>query len=113
MKFRFGGVIGKEALTAIVALAVLGIIAFRVGKENVYLLWGCLVGVVLITLSAVIAMGFHGHKHPLEATLEGGEMVILQQLRQEVAAKGMAEIPHTLPVQEGVGHKALKDAKES
>jgi hypothetical protein len=111
MKLRFGGVVGKQALTVFAGLVVLGVIAFRTDKGNSYLLWGCLVGVVLITLAGLGAMAFQGHRHPLEATLEGGEIVIMQHLRQEGAAKGVASIPATPPVLEGIGHKTLKEGE--
>jgi hypothetical protein len=109
-KIKFGGVIGKQALVAISGVVGLAFFAFR--AESPYLLWGCAVGIFALSISTVIAIGIHGHRHPIEATLEGGEVVIVQHLRTE-AAKGMEQIPPSPAVLEGMGHKILKDAKES
>jgi hypothetical protein len=49
-------------------------------------------------------MGFHGHKHPLEATLEGGEIVAWKYLEQ-LAAKGVKTVPDSPNMLEGTGIK--------
>jgi hypothetical protein len=111
MKIRFGGVVGKQALIGFGG--VLGIVLVASRAENNLLLWGCLAGIFVVTVGTVLAIGIHGHNHPIEATLEGGELVVMQHLRQEVAAKGMENIPPSPPVLEGIGYKAIKDAEES
>jgi hypothetical protein len=113
MKIRFGGVIGKQALVGISALAVFIVVALR--TQNILLLWGCLVGTFLMAASAIVAIAIQGHKHPLEATLEGAEIVVMEHLRHEVAAKGIDadKIPPSPPVMEGIGKKELTEGKES
>jgi len=106
-RVRFGGVIGKQALVGIVGVGGLTYIASR--AEGV-LLWGSLVAMFLVITVVVAAMGIHGHNHPLEATLEGGEVVVMQHLRQEVAAKGTETLPASPPIPEGIGQKPLKNA---
>lgn len=111
MKIRFGGVIGKQALVGISGLASLAVVAFR--AQNSLLLWGCGAAIFILTVGVVLAIGIHGHKHPMEATLEGGELVVMQHLRHELAAKGMDQVPASPPVLEGIGNKAITEAKES
>lgn len=112
LKIRFGGVIGKQALVGIGGMAGLIVVALK-SQGNPPLLWGCLAGFLLLPIVVVTAMGFHGHKHPAEATLEGAEVVMLQHLQQQVAAKGMPELPASAPVLEGIGSKptSMESAK--
>jgi hypothetical protein len=113
MKIRFGGVIGKQALVCISAMAVIIIVALR--TQNILLLWGCLVGTFLLAVSAIVVIAIQGHNHPVEATLEGAEIVVMQHLKNEVAAKGVDgdKIPFTPPIMEGLGKKGIAEAKES
>ena len=111
MKIRFGGVIGKLALVGIGGLGGLTVVAV---KADGLLLWACLIAMLVLALSVVSLIAFHGHKHPLEATLEGGEIVVMQHLRHEAAAKGMDQVPALPPVLEGLGKKKeLTESKES
>jgi hypothetical protein len=82
MRIRFGGVVGKQALVGVLGVAGIVYVASRSGANST-LLWGCLVGIVVLTITIVVAVGIHGHQHPVEATLEGGEIVVVQHLRQE------------------------------
>jgi hypothetical protein len=113
MKIRFGGVIGKQALVGISGMAVFIVVVLR--TQNILLLWGCLAGTLLLSVSAIVAIAIHGHQHPVEATLEGGEIVVMQHLRHEMAAKGvdMDKIPPEPPIMEGIGKKELREAKEN
>jgi hypothetical protein len=113
MRVRFGGVIGKQALVGVLGVAGIVYVASRAGT-NGNLLAGCLLGVFVLTIVIVVAIGIHGHQHPVEATLEGGEIVVVQHLRQEFAAKGIGHITPSPPVLEGIGDRPMvKDAKES
>jgi hypothetical protein len=112
MKIRFGGVVGKQALVGVMGVAGIVYVASKSGA-NAALLAGCLAGIFVLTIAVVLAIGIHGHQHPVEATLEGGEIVVVEHLRQEIAAKGMGQIPASLPVLEGIGQKPmLPEAKE-
>jgi len=111
MKIRFGGVVGKQALVAVGGLAGLVVVAFKASDTR--LLWGCLIGILLLALMVVVAIGIHGHQHPLEATLEGGEIVVVEQIRHDMAAKGVAAIPPSPPVLEGIGDKSLEASREN
>jgi hypothetical protein len=112
MKVRFGGVIGKQALVGVLGVAGIVYVASRAGTNST-LLAGCLLGIFVLTIVIVVAIGIHGHQHPVEATLEGGEIVVVQHLRQEFAAKGMGQITPSPPVLEGIGVRPMiKDAKE-
>jgi hypothetical protein len=112
MKIRFGGVIGKQALIGVGGLAAMVFVAGRATKDGP-LLWACLIGIFVLAVGVVLAIGIHGHRHPLEATLEGGEIVVMQHLRQEVAAKGGVKLPPSPPVMEGIGNKPIAEGKES
>lgn len=108
-RIKFGGVVGKQALVGI--MGVVGLIAVVVKAESPYLLWGCGSGIFLLTIGTIISIAIHGHQHPLEATLEGGEIVVMQHLRGELAAKGMNQVPESSPMLEGIGKKPSEDAK--
>jgi len=102
--------VGKQALVAGLALAGLAAIAVKAGSSLV--LWGCLGSITLIAVVAIVAMGFHGHKHPLEATLEGGEIVAWQHLKHELAAKGVDQFPTDSPVLEGIGQRLIESQQD-
>ena len=101
---------GKQALVAGLALAGLAAIAVKAGSSLV--LWGCLGSITLIAVVSIVAMGFHGHKHPLEATLEGGEIVARQHLKHELAAKGVDQFPTDSPVLEGIGQRLIESQQD-
>jgi hypothetical protein len=112
MRIRFGGVVGKQALVGVIGVAGIVYIASRPGTNSTVLA-GCLIGIFVLTIFIVLAIGIHGHQHPIEATLEGGEIVVVQHLKQEFAAKGLGHITPSPPILEGIGQKpTLKDAKE-
>lgn len=113
LKIRFGGVVGKQALVGISAMATIMVVVLK--TQNILLLWGCLVAIFLLAVGAIITIAIQGHKHPLEATLEGAEIVVMQHLRHEMAAKGVDadKIPSTPPILEGMGKKELTEAKEN
>lgn len=108
-RIRFGGVVGKQALVAFGGLLGLAVLAFRAGSP--LLQWGCLITIGAITIYSITAIGFHGHKHPVEATLEGGEIIVWKHIEQALAIKGGGEVPPTPAIAEGVGKPKL-DAQE-
>ena len=106
VKVRFGGVVGKISLIIIACLAVLGIIASKSGGTEA-ILAGCLAVTFLIAIAGIGAILLHAQKHPLEATLEGGEVVALVQ--SAMAAKGIS-VPVNAPlVLEGLGKPVDED----
>jgi hypothetical protein len=111
-KIRFGGVVGKMALVGVAGLLGLIVVTTRAPHEGL-LLWGCLAGILFLAILVVTAIGIHGHQHPLEATLEGGEIVVMQHLKREVEAKGTGEFSASAPILEGIGKKRITEAKES
>src|SRR6266478_1990536 len=100
MRIRFGGVVGKQALVGVLGVAGIVYVASRSGTNGA-LLAGCLLAIFVLTIVIVVAIGIHGHQHPVEATLEGGEIVVVQHLRQEIAAKGMGPLAPSAPLLEG------------
>jgi hypothetical protein len=105
-RIRFGGVVGKQALVAFGGILVLAVVANKTSEPN--LLWGCAIGGVALALCTITAMGFHGHKHPVEATLEGGEIIAWKHIEQNLAAKGLGELPSSNAVAEGIGDRNLE-----
>jgi hypothetical protein len=106
-KVRFGGVVGKIAFVSIALVAPAVVVAYRTADNTVQLCclgYGALVGILSIG-----AMLFYGHKHPLEATLEGSQIVALKELQNQYAAKGVLEIPYQQPVTKTIDVKALED----
>ena len=111
-RVKFGGVVGKQALVGVAALIPLAVIAWK-SEGSISLLWGCLTVLFLICFSTVFAIGFHGHQHPEQATLEGAEIVMLQHLQNVVSAKGAGEIPVSGTIMEGsVGDQAIQHSTE-
>jgi hypothetical protein len=111
LKLRFGGVIGKQALMGISTVAGIAIVAIK--TDNPILLWGCLGAMVFSCSLVVVLNAYHAHKHPNESIMEGSEIVLLQHLRNEMAAKGTKAIPPAENVLEGIGtKKPLKEPKE-
>ncbi|MGA8367560.1 MAG: hypothetical protein ACLQMT_08465 [Candidatus Acidiferrales bacterium] len=107
-RIRFGGVVGKQAIVGAVIAAALALIGRHTDNTNVQLL--CVGGLIFDCFVTIGAISFHGHKHPLEATLEGGEVVAWGQMQQEYAQKGVRELPASQPVLEGVGPRPLNAA---
>ena len=110
IRMRFGGVVGKQSLVIVASMAVFGIIAYE-SKGAEIVLEFCAVGAGVIALAGIVMIGIHGHKHPLEATLEGGEIVAVVQ--SAMAAKGMIP-PSSAPLTlEGLGVRSISaDAPE-
>ncbi len=103
LRVRFGGVVGKQALIAVFVAIGLAVVSRQTTDPNVLRL--CVYGLVADAFLGFAVIAFHGHKHPLEATLEGGEVVAYRHVQQEHAAKGAGEIVSSPPVLEGLGHK--------
>jgi hypothetical protein len=88
---RFGGVVGKITLVTIVSIASLSTVALRASTDN--LLWGCVIAIVVIAISSLAGVLYHGNRHPLEATLEGGQVVAFQHAKNAFAMKDLPTIP--------------------
>lgn len=86
-------------------IAGLAIVSRQTTDPSVLKLCSC--GVIAIGVLTVLIIAIHGHKHPLEATLEGGEVVAYQHYQQELAAKGHKEIVAGSPIPEGLGQKTI------
>ena len=85
-RIKFGGVVGKEAWVASIGIICLCVIAYR--SADAFVQRGCFLGIIVLVLFAVCAMGFHGHVHPDQATLEGADMVAYLVTKNEYAMKG-------------------------
>ena len=107
-RIRFGGVVGKQAIVGVAVALALAIVARQTTDPGVLRL--CIGAIVLDCFVVIAAISFHGHKHPAEATLEGGEVVAWTHVQQEFAAKGVKELPASPQMLEGVGPKPLKAA---
>jgi len=108
-KIRFGGVVGKIAFVSSALVAPAVIVGYKTADTTVQLC--CLGYGLLIGIMSVGAMLFYGHKHPLEATLEGSQIVALKELQNQYAAKGVSEIPDQPLVAKTIDIKALEDTK--
>jgi hypothetical protein len=102
-KIRFGGVVGKLALVAVIVPICLAIVARQTTDASTlrtvaYLMVG-------VSLLAILAMWIYGHLHPLEATLEGTEIVAWQHVQHQYAQKGLPEVQESPMVLEGVGER--------
>jgi hypothetical protein len=106
-RIRFGGVVGKQALVA--TFVILGIAVVSRQTTDASVLRLCTYGILAIGFLAIITIAIHGYMHPLEATLEGGEVVAYRHVQQEFAAKGFKEIAASSPVLEGLGHKPVEE----
>lgn len=76
-KVRFKGPVGKLALIAAIALIALGGVGVR--SSNEYIQGLCVILAAIIALGIGGAVLWYSHKHPQEATLEGLELVVMQQ----------------------------------
>jgi hypothetical protein len=94
-KIKFGGVVGKQTLLGVFGALALAVIAWRATPQYAPLL-GIIAGILLLT---VVVLNFvYANRHPVEATLEGAEMVAFHY--QSMAAKNMPEPPsgtHVVP----------------
>ncbi len=106
-KIRFGGVVGKIAFVSSALVAPAVVVGYKTADNTVQLC--CLGYGTLVGILSIGAMVFYGHKHPLEATLEGSEIVALKELQNQYAAKGMPEIPDQKLVVKTIDVKALED----
>lgn len=85
---------GKQAFVTVVSVLSLGGAVWRI--DSVALQTGCIVLAFAVAMTGLLCMSFHGHLHPVEATLEGTEMVAWQH--QVLAAKAAPSIPEGPPV---------------
>jgi len=108
LRVRFGGVVGKQALVAVFVAIGLAVVSRQTTDPSVLRL--CIYGLLTDAFLGFAVITFHGHKHPLEATLEGGEVVAYRHVEQEFAAKGVKETATSPPVLEGLGHKPSEAA---
>ncbi len=63
-RMRFGGVVGKQAYVCIGT--IVGLISVVIKTNRPELQCGCLIGMFILGIYTITAMGFHGHKHPGE-----------------------------------------------
>ncbi len=83
--FKFGGVVGKLAIVALGGfLATVGVAKYTSGTAQII----SIICVLAVTLVIVRWILDYAQKHPISATLEGGEMVLWQQQQMTLAAKG-------------------------
>jgi hypothetical protein len=91
-KVRFGGPVGKLALLGIACVVGLCVIAFRTGNGTAGL---CAVLATIVALAVAAGILWYSDKHPDQATLEGMELVVMQQQKfwAEAVAKGGTPLP--------------------
>lgn len=113
LQIQFGGIVGKTALVAISVAGSLAVVASRTHDPGV--LYACVCALFLIAILTVGWILLYGHKHPMEATLEGAEIVAWQHVQHEQqAAKDLKKIPSpSPPLLEGVGTKPAKELPSS
>ena len=92
-KIKFGGVVGKQTLLGVFVALMLASIAWRADPDDLLIL--AALGVGVVGLIAVLNF-IYANKHPLEAMLEGSEIIAFQQ--QTLAAKSMLNPPPAAPV---------------
>lgn len=92
-KVRFRGPVGKLALVAVFCILCLGAVAVRTNSPTVQGM--CAAFAVVVALAIAAGILWYSDKHPEQATLEGMEVVVLQQQKYlaEAAAKGIAPVP--------------------
>lgn len=83
---------GKQTLLGIFAVSSLAAIAWRATPDQAPII---AIGAVVVVLVIAVLNFIFAHRHPVEATLEGTEVVALQQ--QAMAAKTF-QIPANSPV---------------
>jgi|SRR5882724_1772857 len=106
-KIRFGGVVGKIAFVTSALITPAIVMAYKATAAAIQLYclgYGALVGVL-----GIGAIVFYGHKHPLEATLEGSQIVALKELQNQYAAKGLREVPDDRLVAKTIDVKTLEN----
>jgi hypothetical protein len=111
---HFGGVVGKLALISV--CCVLGTAVVALKSESTAILWGCLITIGVLGLASLVVIGLHAHRHPLEATLEGGQIVALKHLEHAIAIKGNLDVVQTLPIpppKELIGNTETKNGGTS
>jgi hypothetical protein len=86
------GVVGKTSVVTGLALLVLAGIAWRVSTDLLLVMGGMVLLIFFVYLAAVL---WFAHRHPEQALLEGAE--IIQYREQEMAAKGVPELPRVAP----------------
>ena len=99
--------VGKIAFVAFALIAPAVIVAYKTSDTTVELC--CLVYGALVGILSIGTIAFYGHKHPLEATLEGSQIVALKELQNQYAAKGVLEIPDQQLVAKTIDIKALEN----
>jgi hypothetical protein len=105
-KVRFGGVVGKQTLLGIACVIGLAFISWR--AEPSAMLWIAILVVVLVGLIAILNF-VYANKHPMEATLEGAEIIAWQH--HVVASKTAGELPSSNVVPNPEGPPQLPPAQ--
>jgi len=76
-RIKFGGVVGKQTLLAIVGVVGLAAIAWRADQGHVWILG---IGAIVLVVAVAIMNYVYADKHPAEATLEGAEIIAFHKL---------------------------------
>jgi hypothetical protein len=76
--------VGKQTLLGVIAVSALAAIAWKAEAKDALLI--AIVAAGVVALIAILNF-YYSHKHPVEATLEGAEMLALQH--QVLAAKSL------------------------
>jgi hypothetical protein len=98
-RIKFGGVVGKQSLLGIALVAMLGVVAWKVPSSQALFVAG--IAAFIVALIAVLNFCY-ANKHPVEAMMEGAEVLALQH---EVLASKSVEPPRdsrVIPNPEGV-----------
>jgi len=90
-RIRFGGFVGKTAWICTVAELPVMVVAYRSTDTTIQL--ACLGAAIAIAVIGVIVASRFAEKNPTLAMLEGAQVVALQELQNQFAAKGVREIP--------------------
>lgn len=89
-KVRFRGPVGKLALVGVSCFLVLGGVGVR--SSDAFVQGLCVTLATIVVLGIGGAILWYSHEHPDQATLEGMEVIVMQQQKfwAEAAAKGLA-----------------------
>lgn len=86
-KVKFGGIVGKVALIAIIGLAAT--VAGMTWAGNPWLKGGCLLIIPGTTIWIIRQILDYAERNPLPAVMDGAEMLIWQQQQVMLAAKNL------------------------
>jgi hypothetical protein len=91
-RVKFGGVVGKQTLLGIATVAGLAVIAWKAESKDVIFI---AIAAAVIALTIAVLNFCYARSHPVEAMMEGTEMLVLQH---QVLASKSVEPPKSSPV---------------